>query len=354
MPTFLRCEVEISFFCHGWTKLHKPLCVQPTAQAMNSSRVLFLYIVAIYFNTPRIWSTVSSRFSGITLSAADVIGSGSLSSSESAPLCGGSLSCCAASAAPHTQIPLKNSAPDLLSVPVHGKTVKVLFFLLPFHISFFVSYARSERSWNTHTPAHKQQFFFLPSLFTHANMNFSGVFFSHLQVLSDLKNLRIAQSSRSIPCVYFAVLPNFPSLLAALPKNSLAAGNHWAEQTNTQHQLMRNVNTARCGDESIAEGERECASLLLLSGISQIIQSYYWINTSAVIGRVKFNWIPSWDLMDGAKTHRNCADANKQLNMAIHSLDSYPQHPVCFQGLGTLEFELWANEFNEHFIDRTR
>jgi hypothetical protein len=149
--------------------------------------------------------------------------------------------------------------------------------------------------------------------------------------------------SLSIPYVYILPCCRIFLVLRTVERNSLAAGNHWAEQTNTRHQLMRNVNTTRYGDESIAGGrERECASLLVLSGISQIIQSHYWINASAVIGRVKFNWIPWWDIMDGAKTHRNCADANMQSNMAIHSLDSNRHHPVFFQGLGTREFVLMS------------
>lgn len=138
----------------------------------------------------------------------------------------------------HTQIPLKNSAPDLLSFPVHGKTVKVLLisFPIPFHISFFVSYARSESNQSTHTVAHKQQFFFLPSLFTHASMNFSRVFFSHLQVMSDLKNLSLRDVYILASCWIF--------LSSALLSISLAAGSHRAEQTNTRHQLRRSVNIA--------------------------------------------------------------------------------------------------------------
>jgi hypothetical protein len=104
------------------------------------------------------------------LSAADVIGSGSLSFSESAPLVDISLSLVVlAVSAEHTQIPLKNSAPDLLSFPVHGKTVKVLLFSLSYlSISLFVLDMHAANKVRTHTPAHKQQFFFLPSLFTHA------------------------------------------------------------------------------------------------------------------------------------------------------------------------------------------
>lgn len=185
----------------------------------------------------------------------------------------------------------------------------------------------------THTPAHKQQFFSLPSLFTHARTWISlGCFSAISKSWVIWKICAHSDFAAYSIYVYFAISPNFPSPQHWW-RNSLAAGSHWAEQTNTRHQLMRSVNTAPYVDESIAVGEREYALLLLLSGISQIIHSHYWINASAVIGRVKFNWIPWWDIMDRAKTHRICADANMQLNMAIHSLDSNRPRWVCFQGL---------------------
>jgi hypothetical protein len=99
-----------------------------------------------------------------------------------------------------------------------GKTVKVLFFFLPFHISFCVRYARSERSQNTHTGAQTAVFLLAVVIHSRENMNFSGVFFSHLQVMSDLKNLRSLRLRGVFHKCIFRHLAQFPISSALVEK----------------------------------------------------------------------------------------------------------------------------------------